>query len=389
MARSSDYQSASKPHRERGKQIRSLIKQVLSDEGIPVHSVTHRVKTEGSASAKIDASPNRYGSFGDLHDLLGVRVITHLATEVDAVVALLRKEFDVDGKRSVDKIADLNADEFGYRSYHLIVKLKDDRAALAEWRIFAGIYFEIQVRSILQHAWAEIEHDLGYKSSVDVPQEIHRRFARLAGILELADDEFVRLTKDAKSHARKTDSAVKRGVNVPVDRDSVRSLATSSSAVRTADAYIADQLGWALLAEPSSEYATLRAKELREVGLDTIADVDREMSRHGERVARFAVAWFEHSLPASRADDEYMFMGQNEADDDDDEYERTITPGVSLFYLYLHLLMELEGDEFDSAPADPNEDFDEEDYETNDLRRVEFRRVHREVFGSGPSGTGF
>ncbi|MFK4806214.1 GTP pyrophosphokinase family protein [Microbacterium sp. ZW CA_36] len=383
MARSGDYQSASKPHRERGKQIRSLIKQMLSDEGIAVHSVTHRVKTEGSASAKIDASPNRYGSFGDLHDLLGVRVITHLATEVDAVVAVLRKEFDVDGKRSVDKIADLNADEFGYRSYHLIVKLKEDRAALAEWRIFAGIHFEIQVRSILQHAWAEIEHDLGYKSSVDVPQEIHRRFARLAGILELADDEFVRLTKDAKTHARKTDAAVKRGVNVPVDRDSIRSLVTSANSVRSADAYISDQLGWTLLTEPPSEYANLRAKELREVGLETIADVNREMSRHGERVARFATAWFEYNVPSRHDDDEFMFMGRDEADDDDSDDERTITPGVSLFYLYLHLALEREGDEFDSVPADPNDDFDEEHYEANDLRRLAFRRIHDGIFSGG------
>lgn len=382
MTRSGDYQSASKPHRERGKQIRSLIKQVLSDEGIAAHSVTHRVKTEGSASAKIDASPNRYGSFGDLHDLLGVRVITHLATEVDAVVVLLRKEFDVDGKRSVDKIADLNADEFGYRSYHLIVKLKDDRAALPEWRIFAGIYFEIQVRSILQHAWAEIEHDLGYKSSADVPQEIHRRFARLAGILELADDEFVRLTKDAKSQARKTDSAVKRGVNVPVDRDSIRSLVTSSSSARTADAYIAQQLGWTLLDAPSPEYANLRAKELREVGLDTIADVNREMSRFGGKVAQFATVWLEHKVPSPQDDDEFMYMGDNEADDDE---ERVVSPGVSLFYLYLHLSLELRGNEFDSVPVDPKDDFDEEDYESKDRRRVEFRRIHDQIFGRSVS----
>ena len=68
--------------------------------------------------------------------------------------------------------------------------LKTDRAGLAEYQRFTGQIVEVQVRTILQHAWAEIEHDIQYKSLRTIPTEIRRRFVALAGMLEIADREF-------------------------------------------------------------------------------------------------------------------------------------------------------------------------------------------------------
>jgi hypothetical protein len=51
-------------------------------------------------------------------------------------------------------------------------------------------WFEIQVRSLLEHAWAEIEHEIVYKSGITQPDAVRRRFAALAGSLELFDSEF-------------------------------------------------------------------------------------------------------------------------------------------------------------------------------------------------------
>jgi hypothetical protein len=61
---------------------------------------------------------------------------------------------------------------------------------LVEYSTHTGVQFEVQIRSTLQHAWAEIEHDRGYKSEVEVARAVRRRFSRLAGLLELADYEF-------------------------------------------------------------------------------------------------------------------------------------------------------------------------------------------------------
>ncbi len=59
----------------------------------------------------------------------------------------------------------LQEERFGYQSIHYLVKLKGERARLAEYRNLKDGVVEIQIRTILQHAWAEIEHDIQYKSS--------------------------------------------------------------------------------------------------------------------------------------------------------------------------------------------------------------------------------
>jgi ppGpp synthetase/RelA/SpoT-type nucleotidyltranferase len=88
-----------------------------------------------------------------------------------------------------DKAQALLEDEkFGYASIHYLVRLKVNRTDLSEYSRFKGLVAEIQVRTILQHAWAEIEHDIQYKSAI--PSSIRRRFMSLAGMLEIGDREF-------------------------------------------------------------------------------------------------------------------------------------------------------------------------------------------------------
>jgi putative GTP pyrophosphokinase len=81
-------------------------------------------------------------------------------------------------------------EKLGYQSVHYIVKLKATRSKLPEYGRFRNLVAEVQVRTILQHTWAEIEHDIQYKSIATLPRPIRRRFITLAGLLEIADREF-------------------------------------------------------------------------------------------------------------------------------------------------------------------------------------------------------
>ena len=89
--------------------------------------------------------------------------------------------------------------------------MNNSRGKLQEYSGFGKLKIEIQIRSILQHTWAEIEHDIGYKSTVEVPRQIRRRFSRLAGLLELADQEFIGIRKDLDAYALSIKEQMKGG----------------------------------------------------------------------------------------------------------------------------------------------------------------------------------
>jgi putative GTP pyrophosphokinase len=107
-----------------------------------------------------------------------------------------RSPFEINSKETTDKRLALGLRNFGYRSVHLIVGLRRSQLATPAHHFLREFWFEIQVRSILEHGWAEIEHEVVYKSGIEQPAETTRRFASLAGALELLDGEFLALRKE-------------------------------------------------------------------------------------------------------------------------------------------------------------------------------------------------
>ena len=109
------------------------------------------------------------------------------------MAAIAKRVFDIDWKESVDKRKLHQLDSFGYNSLHYICRLKT-----------GGPRFELQMRTALQHVWSTIEHDTGYKGVVKIPPEYKRQFSRLAGMMELIDDEFSRLRTVLTDYRRQT-----------------------------------------------------------------------------------------------------------------------------------------------------------------------------------------
>ncbi|WP_316185904.1 MULTISPECIES: hypothetical protein [unclassified Bradyrhizobium] len=173
-----------------------ISKESLDSRNIKIHSIQARAKEVSSFARKaatplegIPWEPKYSDPIKQITDLAGIRIITHFLNTVADVHEMLVAEFDI-VERSNKGIALIESDRFGYQSIHYLLRLKSGRATLPEYKRFSGHIFELQVRTILQHAWAEIEHDIQYKSLRAIPTEIRRRFVALAGMLEIADREF-------------------------------------------------------------------------------------------------------------------------------------------------------------------------------------------------------
>jgi putative GTP pyrophosphokinase len=176
--------------------VQQILRECLKGRGVQVHSVEARAKDpvsfEKKASQRLEADPNepKYPEpLKQITDLAGARVITFFPGSLDEIDRIIQDEFEI-LERSDKGAALVEEERFGYQSIHYLVRMHTKRSALSEYRDFAGTTVEIQVRTILQHAWAEIEHDIQYKSAALIPREIRRRFMSLAGLLELADREF-------------------------------------------------------------------------------------------------------------------------------------------------------------------------------------------------------
>lgn len=170
----------------------------LLAERVDVAQVEARLKSIDSFVGKLRRKAGAYPNpLTDMPDILGLRVITYYEEDIDDVGEILKSEFDVIDTESSAKIDLLDPDRFGYLSVHYVVRFGENRRDLPEWRSFANRKAEIQVRTVLQHAWAAIDHKLQYKRESEIPKALRRGLFRLSALLEVGDKEFSRLRNQA------------------------------------------------------------------------------------------------------------------------------------------------------------------------------------------------
>lgn len=175
------YEAWLQSHPNAAADLRAEITAALDDTGLSYDQVSVRIKSRHSFLEKLrnPAYPD-YRDFDSAYDILGARVTTYHSSDIAQLLAVIRGLFDV--QRVVDKTAQTAAaGSFGYSSQHVIIRSES----------LGGMLVEIQLRTVLQHAWAEFEHDIRYKNTqLSNHPQVDRAFTLAAGLIELADQQF-------------------------------------------------------------------------------------------------------------------------------------------------------------------------------------------------------
>lgn len=166
-----------------------ILRALFRKHDLRIHSLRARVKGFASFYEKIDKKRVTGDPFKQIHDLVGVRIVCMFREDQQRIERLLRRHFVV--LRAKDLGEPVSASrQVGYRSKHFVVQLRKNRLDLPEYEPLRDERCEIQLRTVLQDAWAEVEHYLAYKSKAAIPVSMRDGFRELSEQLEAADKAF-------------------------------------------------------------------------------------------------------------------------------------------------------------------------------------------------------
>jgi len=195
--------------------MESLINELLKLSKIKVHLIEARTKSIDSFRKKIQKPEKLYiDPLNELTDLSGIRVIVYYQDDVEKVAQVIKEAFTLIELETSHQSNNYSANEFGYLSLHYIIKLSKKRIALPEWSTYKDLVSEIQIRTVLQHSWAAVSHTLQYKNENEVPKILQRKLFRLAGLFELADEEFLSLRDQTEIEKQNSTNAISKGESI-------------------------------------------------------------------------------------------------------------------------------------------------------------------------------
>ena len=266
--------------------ILKKIRTRLDENHILIAALESRIKMEESLAGKLVRKGYKYHSLSDVTDIVGLRIVTFYNNEVDLISAHVEQLLDIDWENSIDKRKMLDTDRFGYLSQHYICRIPESLYKDPDRPEINQIRFELQIRSLLQHAWANLYHDMGYKNDVEIPVAYQRDMSRLAGLLELADEQFTRIRREITDYRRNVQSLVAMGNfnEVPLNGDTFKSYIELKPYLRLAEK-IAGISNAQLFEDSLVPYYSV----LLHMGMKTIGDLERLRNTYSDDAYQLAI----------------------------------------------------------------------------------------------------
>ena len=163
------------------------LKMLLDEAGIRVLAIESRIKEFDSFWTKMRLE-HYDNPLEDMNDICGLRVICYYPSDLEPVCKVIKDAFEI--IEYEDKADSMEPEEFGYLSRHIIATPKGAWLTTPSYQGLDGLKAEIQVRTIFQHAWAELSRELAYKKKEHVPRLFQRGLSRLSAMLENVDEQF-------------------------------------------------------------------------------------------------------------------------------------------------------------------------------------------------------
>jgi len=191
------YHAEKSIYEKLAKEVQRMLEGILKGRRINIADIQSRAKDPEKFRNKLQNGVTFVPK--DMQDFAGIRVVCFVKSDIKKVRDVIESTFDVIDKKGINEE---RIDFSGYSDIKYVCRLTKARISSAEeLKLFENRRFEIQVRTILQHAWAEIEHDDVYKNPDKISHELKRRFFLVSNVLETADNELDNLHHKVKEES--------------------------------------------------------------------------------------------------------------------------------------------------------------------------------------------
>ena len=257
--------------------VTEILTEIVEENDFFILPIMHRIKSKDSLTHKVQKKKNVVHKLNDLGDVCAFRIIAYFEDDIDRIGEAISKRLNIE--EIVDKRKALEATQFGYLSLHYICTLKSEDLPDPACD---GILFEIQMRTVLQHAWAEIEHDLGYKSAYGVPAPIRRNFSKVASLLEVADNEFIRLRDSSNAYNEEVRTKIVNGTanNLLLDHVSLYKYMELNTGMQEYYQSLLNDLNIEIYVTDTDNYL----EQLRWLGITTLGQLNECFMEHKDRI---------------------------------------------------------------------------------------------------------
>ena len=191
-------------YEEYSSRIRNLVQDLVEREDIEICSIEGWAKAPAELVKSLNAhyeGSNGSSGLESISDLVTVRVLLRFPEDVYKVEEIVCSEFEVDLEHSVPSSGLEDPFRFGYPAVLYTLALSESRSSLREWRKYRGLSFRLELRTVLQEAWATISPRVNMNVDSVSEKKLKRKLVRLAALLEEADEGFLSLWEEVKDVA--------------------------------------------------------------------------------------------------------------------------------------------------------------------------------------------